>query len=380
MSKRDYYEILEVSKDSSQEEIKKAYRKKAIQYHPDKNPDDKTAEEKFKEAAEAYEVLSKEDKRQRYDQFGHEGMRGSGFAGGGFSMDDIFENFGSIFGDFFGGFGGSGGGSRGGRRVNKGTNLRIKVSLTLKDIANGVEKKIKVKKYVACNTCSGTGAKDGNSYKTCDTCRGSGQVTRVTNTFIGQMQTSSTCPTCRGEGKIITSKCNECAGEGVTRGEEIISINIPAGVEEGMQLSVSGKGNAPRHGGVNGDLIIMIEEESHPELIRDGNNLLYNLFVSISDAAIGKPVEIPIIDGKVKVKIEQGTQPNKVLRLKGKGLPSVNGYSKGDILVKVNVWIPKSLTREEKKILEKLNESDNFKPNPSKADKSIFERMRNMFD
>ncbi len=379
MSKRDYYDILEVSKNASKEEIKKAYRKQAIKYHPDKNPGDKSAEEKFKEAAEAYEVLSNDEKRRRYDQFGHEGVKGSGFAGGGFSVEDIFENFGSIFGDIFGGFG-FGGSGRQGKRMNKGTNLRIKVKLTLQDIANGVEKKIKVKKYAACDICNGTGAKNGTAYSTCSTCNGMGQVTRVANTFIGQVQTRSTCPACNGQGQTITSKCPACAGEGIVRKDEIININIPAGVEEGMQLSVSGKGNAARQGGINGDLIIVIEEEKHPELIRDGNNLIYNLFLSIPQAAIGTPVEIPTVDGKVKVKIEPGTQPDKILRLRGKGLPSINGYGRGDLLVKVNVWIPKSLSKEEKKILEKLNDSPNFRPNPSKSDKSIFEKMRNFFD
>lgn len=385
MSKRDYYEVLEVSKNATQDEIKKAYRKKAIQFHPDKNPGDKAAEEKFKEAAEAYEILSNAEKRQRYDQFGHAGVGGAssgGFGGGGMSMEDIFSHFGDIFGGGFGGFsgfGGFGGSSRGGRRVNKGSNLRVKVKLSLQEIANGAEKKIKVKKYVECSHCSGSGAANGSSYSTCSTCRGTGQVTRVSNTILGQMQTASTCPTCGGEGKIITNKCAHCAGEGIMRDEEIISLNIPAGVEEGMQLSVSGKGNAARRGGVNGDLLVLIEEEKHPELIRDGNNLIYNLHISIPDAILGKPVEIPTVDGKVKVKIDPGTQPGKILRLRGKGLPEVNSYGKGDLLVNIQVYIPKDISREDRKIIEKLQESESFQPSKGESE-SFFSRMRNMFE
>ncbi|WP_439181774.1 molecular chaperone DnaJ [Carboxylicivirga taeanensis] len=381
MSKRDYYEVLEVSKGASKEEIKKAYRKKAIKYHPDKNQGDKAAEEKFKEAAEAYEVLSNDEKRQRYDQYGHAGVGGAagGGFGGGMSMDDIFSHFGDIFGGGFGGFGGFGGGSRGGRRVNKGSNLRVKVKLNLKEIANGAEKKIKVKKYVECNHCSGSGAQDGSSYSNCSTCHGTGQVTRISNTILGQMQTSSTCPTCGGEGKIITNKCNHCAGEGIMRDEEIISLNIPAGVEEGMQLSVSGKGNAARRGGINGDLLVLIEEERHPELVRDGNNLIYSLNVSIPDAILGKTAEIPTVDGAVKVKVEPGTQPGKILRLRGKGLPEVNSYGKGDLLVHVQVFIPKELGKEERKLIEKLQGAESFDPKKGSGE-SFFSRMRNMFE
>ena len=382
MAKRDYYEVLGVSKDASQAEIKKAYRQKAIKYHPDKNPDDKEAEEKFKEAAEAYEILSNDDKKSRYDQYGHAGLGGAnGFSGGGMSMDDIFSHFGDVFGGFggFGNFGGFGGGGRSSRRVNRGSNLRVKVKLNLEEIANGVEKKIKVKKYVKCTDCRGTGAAKGSSFSTCSTCRGTGQVTRIANTFLGQMQTSSTCPSCGGEGKIITNKCPKCAGEGIVRDDEIISINIPAGVAEGMQLSVSGKGNAARRGGVNGDLIIVIKEENHPELVRDGNDLLYNLFLSFPQAAIGTTVEIPTIEGKVKIKINPGIQAGKILRLKGKGIPEVNGYGKGDILVKVNVWVPKNLSKEEKKMLEKLDSSENFAPDPSKNERTVFEKMRDYF-
>ena len=382
MEKRDYYEVLGVSKSADATEIKKAYRKLALKYHPDKNPGDKEAEEKFKEAAEAYDVLSNEERRRRYDQFGHAGVGGAGQGGfgGGMSMDDIFSQFGDIFGSFggFSGFGGFGGG-RSARRVNRGTNLRVKVKMNLQEIATGVEKKIKVKKYVACQHCNGTGAKDGKSYSTCSTCKGSGQVTRVQNTILGAMQTTSTCPTCEGEGKIINEKCTFCNGEGVLMSEEVISINIPAGVGEGMQLSLSGKGNAARRGGVNGDLIVLIEEEEHPELVRDGNDLLYNVFIGYPEAVLGETVEIPTIEGKVKVKIEAGTQPGKILRLRGKGLPDVNGYGKGDLLAKVNVWIPKNLSKDEKKLVEKMKEAEGFKPG-SGDKKSIFSKMKDFFD
>jgi molecular chaperone DnaJ len=353
----------------------------ALKYHPDKNPDDKEAEEKFKEAAEAYEVLSNEEKRARYDRFGHEGVRGAGggFSGGGMSMDDIFSHFGDIFGGHFG-FGGGGFGGRGGRRrVNRGSNLRVKVKLSLNEVANGVEKKIKLKKYVACKACNGTGARHGSSYTTCPTCRGTGQVTRVTNTFLGQMQTTSTCPQCGGEGQIITDKCEVCHGNGIVRSDEVISINIPAGVSEGMQLSLSGKGNAAARGGVNGDLIVLIEEEPHPELTRDGNNLIYDLYISFPDAALGTSAEIPTVDGKARIKLPPGTQGGKVLRLKGKGLPDINGYGKGDLLVNVNIWTPKHLSKDEKRLLEKLQKSDNFAPKPTSQDKSYFERMREFF-
>ena len=382
MEKRDYYEVLGVSKSADATEIKKAYRKLALKYHPDKNPGDKEAEEKFKEAAEAYDVLSNEEKKRRYDQFGHAGVGGAGQGGfgGGMSMDDIFSQFGDIFGSFggFSGFGGFGGG-RSARRVNRGTNLRVKVKMNLQESATGIEKKIKVKKYVACQHCNGTGAKDGKSYSTCSTCKGSGQVTRVQNTILGAMQTTSTCPTCEGEGKIINEKCTFCNGEGVLMSEEVISINIPAGVGEGMQLSLSGKGNAARRGGVNGDLIVLIEEEEHPELVRDGNDLLYNVFIGYPEAVLGETVEIPTIEGKVKVKIEAGTQPGKILRLRGKGLPDVNGYGKGDLLAKVNVWIPKNLSKDEKKLVEKMKEAEGFKPG-SGDKKSIFSKMKDFFD
>ncbi|MBR5166929.1 MAG: molecular chaperone DnaJ [Salinivirgaceae bacterium] len=383
--KRDYYEVLEVPKTATADEIKKAYRKQAIKYHPDKNPGDKVAEEKFKEAAEAYEVLSDPQKRQRYDQFGHAGMGGaSGFSGGGMSMDDIFSHFGDIFGggsfsSFFGG--GFGGSRRGGpqTRVNKGSNLRVKVKLTLSEVANGVTKKIKVNKYVACDKCNGTGAFDSNSYSNCSTCHGSGVVTRITNTILGQMQQSSVCPNCGGDGRIITRRCTSCGGEGIVQKEDIVTLNIPAGVADGMQLSVSGKGNAARHGGINGDLLVVIQEEEHPELIRDGNDLIYSLFLSMPDAILGTTAEIPTVDGKVKIKIDPGTQSGKILRLRGKGIPELNGYGRGDLLVNIQVWTPQNVTRDEARIIEKLKESDSFTPKPDKNDRNLFERMKNFF-
>ncbi|SHF21548.1 molecular chaperone DnaJ [Pedobacter caeni] len=390
MSKRDYYDVLGVSKSSSAEEIKKAYRKLAIKFHPDKNPDDKTAEDKFKEAAEAYEVLSNPEKKQRYDHYGHAGVggasgNGGGYGGGGMNMEDIFSQFGDIFGggggspfDSF--FGGGGQQSRGGRRVAKGTNLRIKVKLTLEEIANGTEKKIKVNKQITCKTCDGSGAKDRNSVSTCQTCGGSGAVRRVTNTILGQMQTTSTCPTCNGSGSQITSKCTSCHGEGIVRGEETITINIPAGVSDGMQLSMSGKGNAAPNGGIPGDLIILIEEVAHETLKREGNNVVYDLHVSIIDAALGYSAEVPTIDGKAKIKIEPGTQSGKLLRLKGKGLPEINSYHRGDQIIHINIWTPKALSSEERSMLEKLRESPNFKPQPGKNDKSFFEKMKEYFE
>jgi molecular chaperone DnaJ len=377
MTKRDYYEILEVAKAATAEEIKKAYRKKAIQYHPDKNPGNKEAEEHFKEAAEAYDVLSDPNKRARYDQFGHAGIGGAsngGYGGGFSSVEDIFTHFGDLFESF--GIGGNFGGSHfGGRRqqaVSRGSDIRIRVKLSLKEVAHGVEKKVKINKLVACNDCHGSGAKDSNAFSTCTTCKGSGVVMQVARTIFGTMQQTMACPACHGEGKIITSPCPKCHGEGAVRSEEEIIFKIPAGVEEGMQLTISGKGNAARRGGVNGNLLVVIEEEPHEEFQRDANDLIYSLFISVVQAAIGATLEIPLVEGKAKIKIEPGTQSGRMLRLRGKGLPSLNGYGNGDMLVHVNVWIPKKLSKEEQKLLEKLGESDNFKPNPSKADKDFF--------
>jgi molecular chaperone DnaJ len=384
-AKRDYYEVLGVAKNAPADEIKKAYRKKAIQYHPDKNPGNKEAEEKFKEAAEAYEVLSDTNKRQRYDQFGHAGVggaSGNGNYGGGMTMDDIFSQFGDVFGGHFGGFSGFGGGfssGGGGRRVKRGSDLRVKVKLTLKEIASGVEKKIKVKKYVSCKYCSGTGAEGSGGLQTCSTCKGSGSVTRVTNTIFGQMQSSSTCPACNGDGKVVTRKCSHCNGEGVVYEEETIGLHIPAGVMEGMQLSMGGKGNAARRGGVNGDLLVLVEEEPHPELIRDENDLIYNLLLSFPTAAMGGSVEVPTIDGRAKVKIEPGTQPGKVLRLRNKGLPNVNSYGTGDLLVNINVYVPENLSSREKDVLAALENAENFKPSQSQKDK-IFNKFRHIFE
>lgn len=391
MAKRDYYEVLEVEKTATVDQIKKAYRKKAIQYHPDKNPGDKEAEEKFKEAAEAYDVLSNPDKRARYDQFGHAGMGGA--AGGGFegfgqgmSMDDIFSMFGDIFGGrggFGGGFGFGGGGGRSSQRKFRGSDLRVKVKLNLKEISTGVEKKFKLKKYVTCDHCHGSGAEGDGGTETCPTCHGTGSITRTQQSIFGMVQSQSVCPQCNGEGKIIKNKCKVCSGEGIVYGEEVVEVQIPAGVAEGMQLSVNGKGNAGKHKGVPGDLLVVIEEEAHPELIRDENDLIYNLLLSFPTATLGGTVEIPTIDGKVKVKIEPGTQPGKVLRLRNKGLPNVNGYGystgTGDLLVNVSIYVPETLSKEEKHWIEKMQESESFKPNMSIKDK-IFKKFKNFFD
>ena len=381
-TKRDYYEILGVTKESSAEEIKKAYRKVAMQFHPDRNPGDKAAEEKFKEAAEAYEILSDADKRPQYDRYGHAGVSGNGRGGGNPNMEDIFSQFGDIFGDdLFGSF--FGGGRRGGgnsrSRGVRGSNLRVKIKLNYEEIAKGVTKNIKVKKYVACNTCSGSGAKDKGSIQTCSTCGGSGQVRKVTSTFLGQMQTVTTCPTCNGEGSIVTSKCTVCKGEGRVYGEETVTIDIPAGVQEGMQLSVGGRGNAGERGGAPGDLIILIEEEQHAELHRDGLNVAYELHLSFADAVFGIQAEVPTIDGKAKIKIPPGTQSGKIFRLKGKGFPGVNSYEKGDQLIHVNVWTPQHVSPEEKEILERLSDSPNFQPKPDKNERSFFDKVREMF-
>lgn len=384
MAKRDYYEILGVSKTSSAEEIKKAYRKVAMQFHPDRNPGDKAAEEKFKEAAEAYEVLSDADKRAQYDRFGHAGLSGAGrgFGGGGMNMDDIFSQFGDVFGDdLFGSF--FGGRSRSSGRAStgvRGSNLRVKLKLTYEEIAKGVTKNIKVKKYTSCGSCGGNGAKDKGSIQTCTTCQGSGQVRRVQNTFLGQMQTVTTCPECNGEGTKITAKCNSCKGAGRVYGEETITIDVPAGVQAGMQLSVGGKGNAGERGGASGDLIVLIEEETHPDLQREGLNVAYDLHISFTDAVFGTNVEVPTIDGRAKIKIPAGTQSGKIFRLKGKGFPNVHShYEKGDQLIHISVWTPQTLNEEEKSALERLAESPNMKPQPEKSEKGFFEKIKDLF-
>ena len=383
--KRDYYEVLGVDKNAGAEEIKKAYRKKAIQYHPDKNPGDKVAEEKFKEAAEAYDVLSDPQKKARYDQFGHAGMGGAGgFNAGGFSMEDIFSQFGDIFGSGFGGFGGfsgfSGfGGGRSQRRVPRGSDIRIKVKLNLAEIAHGVEKTVKINKLVQCPDCKGKGAVSSADIKTCDHCHGTGMVTKVTQTILGQMQTSSPCPYCGGEGKKIANPCKKCSGSGLVKQAEEITFKIPAGVQSGMQLTIQGKGNAAKSGGVNGNLLVVIEEEEDALLQRDGNDLIYTLYISVPDAIQGCTAEIPSVDGKLKIRIEPGTQPGKVLRIRGKGIMDVNGYTSGDLLVYVQVWIPKKLDKEERAVFEKFKSSPSFAPAPEKEDRNFFERVRKMF-
>lgn len=396
--KRDYYEVLGVSKSATADEIKKAYRKKAIQYHPDRQGDKseaekKEAEEKFKEAAEAYDVLSDADKRAKYDQFGHsmgpQGFGGGGgyggFGGGGMSMEDIFAHFGDIFGGRFGGsdFGGFGGSSSGGARprqhVNKGTDLRITVKVTLKDIMNGVDKKLKIPKLVADPACKGTGAKDGTAFGTCPRCHGTGYITTVQNTMLGPMESHSVCPQCNGEGKIITEECHHCHGSGVEKKDEIVSFHIPAGVEDGMVLTMRGQGNAPRHGGVNGDLLIVIQEEKDPDLIREGDDLIYNLMLDFPTAALGGSAEIPIIDGKARLKIPAGTQPGKVLRLRGKGLPKMNSSVKGDLLVNVMVYVPENLNDTEKSAIESLKDAPNVVPTKATSQR-IFSRLRHIFN
>ena len=371
MAKRDYYEVLGVARNADESEIKKAYRKLALKYHPDKNPDDKDAEERFKEAAEAYEVLSDATKRRTYDQFGHEGMRGGGFGGGASSMnmDDIFSQFGDIFGGAFGGFSG-GGGARGGSRRVKGSNLRIKVKLTLEEIANGSRKKIKVLRLVQA---------EGVDFGDCTTCGGVGQVRRVTNTFLGQMQTASTCPTCGGTGKTVRNKPKDTNEHGLRREDAEVTIDIPAGVEENMQLTVRGEGNAGPFGGVPGDLLVVIEEVEHDLLKRNGKNLHYDLYLNFADAALGTTAEVPLINGKAKIKIDPGTQSGKIVRLRGKGLPSVESYGTGDLLVNINVWTPQSLTSDERAMLEKIRDAANFKPNPTHRDKGFFHKVKEMF-
>lgn len=382
MEKRDYYEVLGVTKNSTPEEIKKAYRKKALQYHPDRNPGDKEAEEKFKEAAEAYDVLSDPDKKARYDQFGHEGLRGA--ASGGFDASDlgsIFSHFGSIFGDLFGGgggFSGFGGGPQ--KTVRRGSDIRINVKLTLEEIATGCTKKLKIPKQVVCTDCGGTGAKDKSSIVTCPTCQGRGQVVRQQRSMFGIMQQVMPCDQCHGTGEIIKDKCPHCHGEGTVRGEEVVTVNIPAGVQEGMQMRERGKGNAGPNGGIAGDLIIVIHEEEHSIFERDGNNLYINYYVSFPQAALGADVEIPLLNGKAKIKLAPGTQSGQALRLQGKGLPELHHRIVGDLIVNLVVWVPTKLTKEEKALVEKMSKSENFEPKPDKRDKSFFSRVRQFFE
>jgi molecular chaperone DnaJ len=386
MAKRDYYEVLGVDKNASADEIKKAYRKLAVKYHPDKNPGDKEAEEKFKEAAEAYSVLSDAEKKAKYDQFGHAGVDGSApdFSGGFGNLNDILNDlFGGGFGGF-GGFGGGFGGGRGGQRqqkVYRGRDIRVRVKLTLEEIAKGVEKEISIERSVPCKDCGGKGAKNASDIKTCSACNGTGQVQRVVNTFLGQTVTYSTCQQCGGEGKVISNPCRSCGGTGLVRKRETIKVKIPAGVEAGMQMNISGEGHAAKNNGVNGDLLVVIEEQEHPNLKREGNNLYCTKIVSLPDAILGGEVEVPGIDGSYKIKVEPGTQSGTVVRLRGRGLPTVNGYGgTGDLYVKIAVWIPKKLEKDDKAVIESLRNKESFKPNPSKEDKSFFDKLKDLFD
>lgn len=385
MAKRDYYEVLGVQKSASADEIKKAYRKLAVKYHPDKNPGNKEAEEKFKEAAEAYSVLSDADKKAKYDQFGHAGVDGAGpdFSGGFGNLNDILNDlFGGAFGGGFGGFGGFGGGFGGGQRrerVYRGRDIRVRVKLTLEEIARGVEKEISIEKNVPCPDCGGRGARNSSDIKTCPACNGTGQVQRVVNSFLGQTVTYSTCQQCGGEGKIISNPCHTCNGTGLVRQRESIKVKIPAGVEAGMQMTVQGEGHAAKNNGINGDLLVVIEEQEHPDFRREGSNLLYTKVISVVDAMLGCEVEIPCLDGKQKIRVEPGTQSGTVTRLRGKGLPSVNSYGTGDLYVKFAVWIPKKLTKEEKALFESIRQNESLKPNPTKDDKSFFEKLKDLF-
>lgn len=384
--KKDYYEVLGVDRSASADDIKKAYRKLAIKYHPDKNPGNKEAEEKFKEAAEAYSVLSDAEKKARYDQFGHAGVEGAGpdFSGGFGNLNDILNDlFGGAFGGGFGGFsgfGGFGGGTRQ-QRVSRGRDIRVRVKLTLEEIANGVEKEISIEKSVPCTECSGKGAKNSSDIKTCPACNGTGEVQRVTNSFLGQTITRSTCQQCNGEGKIISNPCRNCSGSGLVRKRETIKVRIPAGVEAGMQLTLQGQGHAAKNNGINGDLLVVIEEQEHPNLKREGNNLYYTKIISVPDAILGSETEIPCLDGNYRIKVEPGTQSGKVVRLRGRGLPSVNGYGGiGDMYVKFAVWIPKKLDKEDKALIESLRGKESFKPDPSKDDKGFSEKLKGLFD
>ena len=390
MAKRDYYEVLGVDKSASADEIKKAYRKLAVKYHPDKNPGDKEAEEKFKEAAEAYSILSDADKKARYDQFGHAGVDGAGpdFSGGFGNLNDILNDlFGGAFGGGFGGFSGFGGGFGGGRggqrqqRVYRGRDIRVRVKLTLEEIAKGVEKEISIEKSVPCSECGGRGARNSSDIKTCSACGGTGQVQRVVNSLFGQTVTYSTCQQCGGEGKVITNPCRSCGGSGLVRKRETIKVKIPAGVEAGMQLTIAGEGHAAKNNGINGDLLVVIEEQEHPDFKREGNNLYYTKIVSLPEAILGAEVEIPCLDGPRRIKIDAGTQSGTVTRINGKGLPTVNGYGgTGDLYVKIAVWIPKKLDKEDKAVIESLRDKETFKPNPTKEDRSFFEKLKDWFD
>jgi molecular chaperone DnaJ len=379
-NKRDFYEVLGVSKNASAAEIKKAYRKLAIKYHPDKNPDNPEAEEKFKEAAEAYGVLSDDEKRQKYDRFGFAGVGASASGHAEYSnIDDIFARFGDVFGDFFGG-GFGGGGHRSGMQGRRGGHIKIRVNLSLEDVAKGVTKKIKIKKAVVCNVCQGSGAKDRNATRTCSTCHGSGKVVKIVDSFFGRMQQESVCPTCHGEGQIITDRCSNCHGEGVVRGEEVVEIQIPAGVEDGMQMTMRGKGNAAPNNGIPGDLIVQMSVKEHDHFIRDGNDIVYNAYVNFVDAALGAKVQIPTLTGKVNITMPPGTQSGNIFRLKGKGIPGLNRHSnQGDQLVIINVWTPKRLTNVEREMLERLRQSPNFQPEKSSKSGSFFKRMKDYF-
>ena len=385
MAKRDYYEVLGVDKSATADDIKRAYRKLAVKYHPDKNPGNKEAEEKFKEAAEAYSVLSDSDKKMKYDQFGHAGVDGAGpdFSGGFGNLNDILNDlFGGAFGGGFGGFGGFGGGFGGGQRrerVYRGRDIRVRVKLTLEEIAKGVEKEISIEKNVPCPDCGGRGARNSSDIKTCPACNGTGQVQRVVNSFLGQTVTYSTCQQCGGEGKIISNPCHTCNGTGLVRQRETIKVKIPAGVEAGMQMTVQGEGHAAKNNGINGDLLVVIEEQEHPDFRREGSNLLYTKVISVVDAMLGCEVEIPCLDGKQKIRVEPGTQSGTVTRLRGKGLPSVNSYGTGDLYVKIAVWIPKKLTKEERALFESIRQNESLKPNPTKDDKSFFEKLKDLF-
>lgn len=381
MAKRDYYEVLGVNKDASDDEIKKAYKKMAIKYHPDRNPGDKKAEEMFKEAAEAYDVLRDANKRRQYDQFGHEGLGGAtGFGGAGMNVDDIFSMFGDIFGGRgFGGFGGFGG-ERYSRPMYRGKDQRLKIELDLIEIVNGTTKKFKLKNDVVCEHCHGSGSEDGQ-VSTCPTCNGSGYVVRTQQGIFGLMQSQSVCPECHGEGKVIKNKCHICHGEGIKQGETIVEVNFPAGLSEGMVLTLEGKGGAGRRNGVNGDLQIIIKERPHETLVRDGNDLVYNLLLSLPQAILGDTMEVPTVDGKAKITIEPGTQPGTILRLKGKGVPEVQGYrnNRGDEIINISIYIPETLSKDEKEFFQKMRKSDNVSPSES-VKKKIFRKFRAFFE